>query len=822
MKYFSFIYFLLLFAIFAVLPAKENQITDLLKEKSESSFLHSLEISLENCTIPEDTCDFYGGIIWVESFEMPRRWSKWSKWKSKDLTLPRPDPIPSQWIPNDWEAYDGVSWRCADLTSGNSGGYGDYWYQALDTPPLILEENAVFSFYHRYSAQNPASATQPYDAWDGMNVRISTNGGTAWEVLPAATYNVSSILAFGHSEQGHNESEGIPGWAGEMADWTIESIDLTAFTGSKVILRFAFASDRDLSSNDDLSMFGWQIDNIEVKSLNKTYFTNYGSDDNMTSRSNEFIPPAGGSLWHVVKFVEPISPLFPEFKPFGRRAAACQNSGRRYDPEASYNPYMDNVFSTGPISLPEATPIYLDFKAVPDFYDDDDFPNADFFRPEIRHVDSTEWETIEQPPQDYSFGFNQWFEFSRFNGYPMNLSMFNLSRFAGEDIFLRFRFQSDDDQPIGSGLLIDDIVIYSPTFDVPAPRNVQAAPNPADTSITVSWNRMFNFVNFFIYRSLSGSAGFQLVGQQRGGSEFIDNTIDPFYEYDYIVLSKVKYFGESAPSNVASASIIPEGVLEVFYDDAEADGYFDSELNKNVAVKFVPPSFPVTISTFKVYLVKGNTKGSTGKFSLIQVDFAGLPGATLQTKNKSGLKEGFNIIEFNSPETITENGFFIAYSRFSDSPYIAVDTDPIIDANTFIETGSGWEQKTDFDAIIHAFVGSENLTGNSFAVVAGIESQTSISKDFVLARNYPNPFNPLTNIEFNVPLKAADQNVTVDVFNMLGQKVAALFNGRARTGINRIQWKGVDDAGNAVPSGIYIYRLKGKNIQLTERMLLVK
>jgi len=822
MKTFFLFSGILLFFVFSISTAANKVSKQVLKEKPAQTTFSVNNPQNRTLTAVNVNFDFKGGVIWGESFETPRRWAMW---ESKDLTIPRPKPIPSQWVLDSWDAYDGVSWRCADLSLGNNGGYNNHWYQVLDTPPILLTENATFSFYHRYWAEEPTGVPDPYDAWDGMNVRISTDSGATWTVLPFNTYNVTSIWAFGHPEQGHNEGPGIPGWAGHKDAWTRESIDLSDYTSADtpVMLRFAFASDMAYCTVDNPDMFGWEIDNIEVKSANQTFFSNYGTEDGMIGKSNEYIPPPGGDLWHVVKFDEPIPAFTPEFTPFGRYAAVCQHGGRTYEPDSTYNPYMDNVFATGPISLPNASPIYLDFKYVPDFYDLNEFPDVEFFRPEVRNADSTEWEWIEDQPYVYSFGFNEWLEFSWTYGYPMNMSMFDLSRFAGQNIYLRFRFWSDYDQPLGSGLLIDDVVIYSPTRDVPAPQNVQATANPADTSITVSWDAMHNQVDYFIYRADHGANNFSLVGHVKGGTQFKDKEIDPFYVYNYYVQAFVHYFGQSVPSDTVGTYVIPEGYVEMAYDDGEADGYFESASRKRVAVKFIPPGFPVEISTIRIYLLKGDMHGSAGQFTITDIDDNGLPGAILQRKNKSGLSEGFNVIEFSHPATVNSKGFFITYKRFNTSPYVAIDTDPEIDGNTYVETSSGWERHTDFDAIIHAFVNISGMGDNIDLVsAAGSTKPCEIAKKFTLNKNFPNPFNPSTNIVFNVPVKAADQTVRLDVFNVLGQRVATLFNGTTSPGLHTVRWNGVNQSGKAVPSGIYIYRLSSRTTSITKRMLLLK
>jgi hypothetical protein len=816
---------LAIFGLFAVLSANEKIVKNALKERVTNT-TDANENFYVNLDLPTyfSLNGFQGGVIWWETFETPFTWSKWT---SEDQTFPRPEQGPPHWVVDSWEALGDSSWRMADLTLGTYGGYDNHWYQVLDTPPILLDEDATFTFHHRYSCESPGGAPAPYDSWDGMNVRISTDDGETWQVLPSSTYNCSSLWSFGHPDQGHNEGPGIPGWAGEQNSWLMESFDLSDYTSAEtpVMLRFAFASDLAYSTGDGApDLFGWQIDSIEVKSASKMFFANYGTTEDLVGKSNEFIPPAGGDLWHVVKFVEPLPAYYPEATPNGNHAIACQNGGYLYCPDSTYNPYMDNIIYTGPISLPDATPIYLDYKYVPNFYDSDDFPNVEFFRPEVRNSDSTEWEWIEDQPYVYSLGFDNWLEFGWTYGYPTNMTMFDLSRFAGQNIDLCFRFWSDYDEPVGPGLLIDDVVIYSPVKTIPPPENVTAEASPADTSIIVTWDEMQDRIIYTVWRMGQGQSSYYFLDEITGDIKYIDNNIEPFYEYKYVVTATVKYFGRSDISNVASASVIPEGVVEVSYDDSESDGYFDPGKNKMTAVKFTPSSYPVEFSTIKIHLDATEYDQGKGKFYVYDEDSqSGLPGTEIGYKKiSSGLVPSFNIVTFDESIIINSGSFFIAYKRYTKSMHISIDTDSPIDGRTYYEDADGnWAQVDSFDAIIHVFINFSN--SNSLDVVMGIEDEIDVIADkFLLYKNFPNPFNPATKISFSVPEDAVDNNINLDIFNVLGQRVITLFNGKAKAGINTVQWNGNNESGKMVNSGIYIYRLQSGKVTLNKRMLLIK
>lgn len=90
---------------------------------------------------------------------------------------------------------------------------------------------------------------------------------------------------------------------------------------------------------------------------------------------------------------------------------------------------------------------------------------------------------------------------------------------------------------------------------------------------------------------------------------------------------------------------------------------------------------------------------------------------------------------------------------------------------------------------------------------------------FELGQNYPNPFNPSTTIPFTVKQNG---NVTIQIFNMLGQRVRTLVNTQYAAGTYTTVWNGLNDAGTQLPSGLYVYRMTAGNVQFTRKMILMK
>ena len=89
---------------------------------------------------------------------------------------------------------------------------------------------------------------------------------------------------------------------------------------------------------------------------------------------------------------------------------------------------------------------------------------------------------------------------------------------------------------------------------------------------------------------------------------------------------------------------------------------------------------------------------------------------------------------------------------------------------------------------------------------------------FALGPNYPNPFNPSTLIPYQLP---GATHVRLEVFNVLGQRVTTLVDGERPRGVHTAVWDATNAAGQAVGAGLYIYRLSGGGVQLTQKMMLL-
>lgn len=99
-------------------------------------------------------------------------------------------------------------------------------------------------------------------------------------------------------------------------------------------------------------------------------------------------------------------------------------------------------------------------------------------------------------------------------------------------------------------------------------------------------------------------------------------------------------------------------------------------------------------------------------------------------------------------------------------------------------------------------------------------TQPNLPKQFALQQNYPNPFNPATIIKFDLPVRS---NVTLTIFNVLGQKVKTLLANESLPAEHHSRtWDGTTDDGHTAASGIYFYKIEAGTFVQTKKMVLMK
>jgi hypothetical protein len=109
--------------------------------------------------------------------------------------------------------------------------------------------------------------------------------------------------------------------------------------------------------------------------------------------------------------------------------------------------------------------------------------------------------------------------------------------------------------------------------------------------------------------------------------------------------------------------------------------------------------------------------------------------------------------------------------------------------------------QVDFDGSQHQYYLTGEYTG-------------AVPASFSLEQNFPNPFNPSTTIKFALSEKS---NVSLTIYNQLGQKMTTLLNEEREAGYYSFQWNA-----SGLPSGVYLYELQTDNYRSIKKLILTK
>ena len=127
--------------------------------------------------------------------------------------------------------------------------------------------------------------------------------------------------------------------------------------------------------------------------------------------------------------------------------------------------------------------------------------------------------------------------------------------------------------------------------------------------------------------------------------------------------------------------------------------------------------------------------------------------------------------------------------------------------------GSPWENQAlfDFDGEL---LNAISVFDNSSVAITRTEN---FSFDNIY--NYPNPFNPITTIRYELP---EDSFVNVTIYDILGNVVNNLVNANESSGYKSIQWNATNNQGEPVSAGVYLYKIQAGNFVDTKKMILLK
>jgi hypothetical protein len=161
----------------------------------------------------------------------------------------------------------------------------------------------------------------------------------------------------------------------------------------------------------------------------------------------------------------------------------------------------------------------------------------------------------------------------------------------------------------------------------------------------------------------------------------------------------------------------------------------------------------------------------------------------------------------------TSTAIIVPYAAIADvmTPYAQLTGNYDADFIWTVYADDGWD-------VVQASNGPRSISVD-IGWYLGMNDEAVIPDVFALHQNYPNPFNPVTTIRYDIPEQAL---VRIDIYNILGQKVAVLVEGLHEPGFHAVRWNGTNMYGNALSSGMYFYHIKAGDFRNVKKLLLVK
>jgi hypothetical protein len=273
---------------------------------------------------------------------------------------------------------------------------------------------------------------------------------------------------------------------------------------------------------------------------------------------------------------------------------------------------------------------------------------------------------------------------------------------------------------------------------------------------------------------------------------------------------------------------IVNGDLIAFFSSSLNGSAVDSELRAvriNAAGDFVWESDFVSLKNIASASVHEEVADFQSNQALIiwEDDRSGTNNLYIQNINANG-----TLGVQQNPTGIAGNITLNGGSGLVQNVVITVGTNtvsPNLDGSYFIELAPG-----SYSLTAH-LDGYHDSTMVNITVDAGQITSVNITLNYITANdnnnnpvkirlsNYPNPFNPVTNISFSI---SKTENLELSVYNLKGQKVNTVFSGIKNAGTHSFVWNGKDSDSNNVASGVYYVRLKTDTETLMHKMILIK
>ncbi|MGM0739377.1 MAG: Ig-like domain-containing protein, partial [Bacteroidota bacterium] len=221
------------------------------------------------------------------------------------------------------------------------------------------------------------------------------------------------------------------------------------------------------------------------------------------------------------------------------------------------------------------------------------------------------------------------------------------------------------------------------------------------------------------------------------------------------------------------------------------------------------------VSSHLIRLYLPPTADQNRRFSLDHVVQAYVFGDGSGNRLRFMLRDGGNQLEGSEWYTIDWIGWKLVEWNLQEDPVVGwVNGDGILSGQLYTDSFQMTSGEGDYAPSGTIYIDDYKIVQYDREPTSAPDPVADLPQQFKLEQNYPNPFNPTTLIGYELPVNS---EVSLEVFDMLGRRVAVLVDGMVEAGSHQVNF----DAAR-LSSGVYIYKLKAGSQTITRKMTLVK
>ena len=170
--------------------------------------------------------------------------------------------------------------------------------------------------------------------------------------------------------------------------------------------------------------------------------------------------------------------------------------------------------------------------------------------------------------------------------------------------------------------------------------------------------------------------------------------------------------------------------------------------------------------------------------------------------------------------SVDESLQFYRLERSTNDSFTENIVENFITTNTFTDTDVEWD--TEYFYRVSANVGYYTDYSNTASLTLeslDIENNTNLPMSFAVHQNFPNPFNPVTTLSYQLPKEG---NVEITIYDMAGRLVKNLILEHQTAGYKTLKWDATNNSGQSVSAGVYIYTVSTRDLKQSRKMLFLK